>query len=150
MDPQLFIYLDRLIEGKEQSLDETLPSNVFFKNEKDLKFSSDMKICGKAYITTDHLLVDISAKIEADMPCIICQKDVPFQLEMEKQTLTIPLEEIKNKVYDYTSLIRESLLLQLPQTKECKGGCPDRSSIEPFLVKDDENIEKHFPFAGLE
>lgn len=150
MDQQLFIYIDRLIEGKEQNLDDVLPSKTLFEDESELHFHSDITIRGKAYITTDHLVIDIFATIKAEMPCIICAKPVPFTLEMERQTLTIPLEEIKNKVYNYTSLIRESLLLQVPQTKECKNSCPERVSIEPFLIKNSENKETHFPFAELE
>lgn len=144
------IFLDRLTEGNEQDLDDVIPSDLIFANEHELKFGKDTTIKGKAYLASDHLVIDIYAKVEVKMPCIICSKWVPFVLEMEKQTHTIPIEDVKNKIYNYQDLIKESILLQIPQTIECASSCPERPSIAQFLVKEEKDLSKHFPFSGLE
>lgn len=144
------IFLDRLIDGSEQDLDDTISNDQLFVNEDELKFDNTTTVKGKAYLAADHLIIDIYAEVGVKMPCSVCNEFIPFNLKMERQKLTIPTEEIKNKVYNYKDLIKESILLQIPQTIECEGRCPERPSIEPYLAKKKADLSNHFPFSGLE
>ena len=150
MDHDFTVFIDRLTEGKTQSIDEKVLKDFFFEDEEALKFAPEVLVKGKAYLTNDHLVLDIEVKTEASMPCIICEKFVPFSLEIEKQTLTIPLEEIKSKIFSYKDLIKEGILLQLPQTKECNDGCSLREEISSYMKKQNNDVTTHFPFSGIE
>lgn len=150
MEDNLSIYIDRLNDGKTQVIEDKILKTDFFEDEKDLKFGPSIEIRGKAYLTNDHLVLDIGATTSVSMPCLVCNQLVPYALTMEKQKLTIPLEEIASKIFSFKDLLRENLLLQLPQTIECSNGCVERKNIEQYLTKEKQNSSTHFPFSGLE
>jgi len=150
MEDSLAIYIDRLNDGKTQPIEEEVLKEHLFEDEKELAFGPSVEVKGKAYLTNDHLVIDLGATTSVKMPCIICNKFVPFPLKMEKQTITIPLEEVVSKIFSFKDVLREGLLLQLPQTIECSNGCVERKDINKYLTKEKQDSSKHFPFSGLE
>jgi hypothetical protein len=64
-----------------------------------------------------------------------------------------PLAEIPSALFDYTELVREAILLQVPAFAECRqGNCPERTVIKKFLTSTEappSSPDSHFPFAHL-
>ena len=146
------IFLDRLYDGKEQNLQDSIPKELLFVDEEELKFEGPVEITGKAYLAYDHLVIRINAKALVNLPCVICTQPVSFFLKVVDRTYSIPVEEISGKIFFFKDLLKEELLLEVPQRKECNDLCKERENIAPFLKKDEQkdNPEIHFPFSGLE
>lgn len=146
------IFLDRLFDGKEQILQDSIPKEFLFVDEEELKFEGPVEIKGKAYLAYDHLVIRLNAEALVNLPCVICTQPVSFFLKIKDRTHSIPIKEISGKIFSFKDLLKEELLLEVPQTKECNDLCKERKNIAPFLNKkqQNDNPENHFPFSGLE
>jgi uncharacterized metal-binding protein YceD (DUF177 family) len=141
------IFIDRLKGGATEKIEETHDSAFLGPDETDLKFGEAVKVKGTAYLTDDHLVIQMRAATMIQMPCAVCNKLQGIKLVGEFTTAE-PIAEIRGAVFDYSEALREALLLELPKTIECNGGkCPERAAIKPYLQ---EETRTYFPFADLE
>ena len=65
---------------------------------------------------------------------------------------TEPLSANRTGLFDLREPLREALLIELPKTAECPGGCKERKEITQFLRKNPEAPdapETYFPFSDL-
>jgi len=150
MDVQFKIYLDRLKGGDEQPIKLVLSPEFLEIHEKDfLEFPDQVTIHGKAYLADNHLILLLSAKTTAYMPCTVCNKMTPIVLELNNFYHTKPLEEIVGSLFDFRLPLRDALLLDLPSFVECnQGHCPERINLSPYLAeKKDQN---YYPFSKLD
>lgn len=142
----LKIYIDRLLGEKTESIKEMASPALMDIHETELSFSSPIQIEGTAYLAGDHLVLHLSVETEATQPCSICNEPVTSKIILNDFYHTIPLDDFKEAVYNYTEILREAILLEIPQFVECHQGCPEHSSIKPYLRKE----ETHYPFGDLE
>ncbi|MDN3509221.1 MAG: hypothetical protein P0S93_04325, partial [Candidatus Neptunochlamydia sp.] len=84
-------------------------------------------------------------KTEAEMPCLICNKRIQKKIVISSFYHTEEVANIKGHIYDYTDLIKEAVLLEVPSFVECMGNCPKRAELKNYLDKG----ETQFPFADL-
>lgn len=145
MKTQLKIYIDRLLDGKTEKIEETLKSDFIDIAEAELDFPSPVCVQGKTYIAEEHLIIQLKIKTDAHIPCSICNKSVKISIEIEKFYHTEELSEIKGQIYDFTSPLREGILLEVPTYVECMEKCPEREKIKKYLSEGN----KQFPFADL-
>ncbi len=146
------IFIDRLKEGQTLPIEETTPPSFLDLEEKELRFNVPVVVSGKAYLSGDHLVLNFSAATEALMPCTICNEFFSVPLRVENFTHVEPIAEIVNHIFDYTELLRETILLEIPAFAECHGGkCPERAKINEYLRKKQEKVQDpvHFPFNDL-
>lgn len=146
------IFIDRLKGGQTEKIDEMADPLFLSVDEKELSFPSKIEVKGEAYLTDDHLIIRLKVKTVAKMPCAICNEMIERELKVDNFTHAQPIEEIPSAVFDYSELLREALLLDLPQYVECnKGNCPERATIAPFL-RSQAKVEKttYFPFADMD
>ncbi len=141
----LIIHTEQLEEGKKERIKATLPPDFLAISEAELSFKSPILLSGEAVVITDHLILLFSAKTEALMPCSVCNKNIRISIQVQEISHTLPLSEMASSIFDYTDLVREEILLQIPQFVECSSGkCPERPQIDKFLKK-----PGNFPFADL-
>ena len=144
---QLKIYTEQLRNGKRETLDLTLPSNFLDLHEQDLAFENPIQLKGEVYAADDQMIVHLKAKTEGKMPCSICNQITPLSLQTEDIYHTIPFNEISTQIFDLSDLVREEIVLFIPQFIECNHGhCPERPSVAKFIK---EKSDHHFPFADL-
>ncbi len=141
------IYIDRLKSGNCDEFDQVLPSSFLDVDEDELSFCGDIKVHGKAYLSGDHLTLQLNASATAQMPCRICNQVTRVTIELKNSCMPVALEEIKGAVFNPNELVREIILAEVPAQTECKGNCPLREELKPFL-KEEEEI--YFPFKDLE
>lgn len=150
------IFIDRLKDGHIEKFSKTIPASVFELKEDDLTFKEPIEIKGEAYLATDHLIVKLKAKTKISLPCSICNEPTLIPIEISDFYHAEPVAEIRGSVFDYLELLREDILIQVPQFTECHGGnCPERENLKKFMKK--ENTESstqnksnhHFPFSQL-
>ncbi len=144
---ELVIYVDRLKEGQEECFEGTVSSD-FLGN--DPQFEPLVFLSGKAYVAGEHLMIKLKAKAGAYIPCSICNEPVLVNLELQDFYHAEDLKEIPS-VFNFSSLVREDLLLQLPQFAECGGSCPERETLKHILKREETSkpSDVQFPFSHL-
>jgi len=140
---ELTIYIDRLADGQEEVFEGTIPTSFL---GEDPQFQETLTLSGKAYVTGDHLILKLEASTAAWLPCSICNEPTLVPLTLTNFYHAESTKEIPS-VFDFSVLLRDDLLLQLPQFTECKGKCPERATIEKFLKEPTTGAQ--FPFSIL-
>jgi uncharacterized metal-binding protein YceD (DUF177 family) len=144
----LKVFTDRLKDEEVQAISETIPSSLLQAEENELHFDDSVSINGKAYLASDHLVIDLKISATAKMPCIVCNEEAPFSMQIQDFTHTVALEEIPSAVYDYTEEVRSAILLKIPQFFEChEGKCPTRGEVKKYLKE--PGCDTHSPFSDL-
>jgi hypothetical protein len=145
------ISLALLEEGEEVITEETISCDFLDVQEEELRFEDTVSVHTIASLVDQHILLKISAKCTALLPCSICNEWTDYPISIENFSVTEELPE-KIKFFDYTNILREVLLLELPQFVECNGGsCPERKNMECYCTKssDEKKIAEYFPFEQL-
>jgi uncharacterized metal-binding protein YceD (DUF177 family) len=162
MNDAFNIYVEQLRNGHEEDLHEELPSDFIDVNEADLKYTSPVKIDGKAYLAEDSLILHLDISTYATIPCAVCNSPVSVEVSIENFYHAEPLEEVKTGIYNLQNLLRETILLDTPQFAECnRGACAEREKLSKYLktpgTKADETSgikaledEGYRPFSDLE
>ena len=149
MNELFCIYIDRLKEGVVQKIDLSLSPDFFEVSEQGLCLDKPTQVTGETYLTDEDLVVHFSASTIVQMPCAVCNQMTPFILAVKNFYHAEPLINIRTAVFDIRSVVREALLVELPNVIECNGECKERASITPYLRKAEQNSESYFPFSDL-
>ena len=146
------IWIDRLKSGQTQLINESFDSSFLDVQEAELQLNTPVVVVGEAYLTESELIFRFQASTQATMPCAICNQMTPVKLSVKDFYHAHSLSEIPSAVFDYQEILREALLIELPQYVECnKGKCPDRKIIAPYLRSEKKAQEEtHFPFSNLD
>lgn len=152
MSDAFILYIDRLKGEAVQKLGMLLSPEFFDIHESDLLFEDPVEVSGEAYLVEEELIIHMNASTTARMPCSICNQMLPITLSIKNFYHAEPLSSIKSGLFDLREPLREALLIELPKTVECPGGCKERESIAPYLKKNPEAPnapEPYFPFSDL-
>lgn len=149
MHPELKVYLDRLQGGKTENIELELSSAFLDVNEPDLKFGDTVTVKGKAYLASEHLVIELEIQAEAILPCAICNEPVREMLKISRMYHTEELEAIRGRVYNYTQPLREAILLEVPTFSECQGSCPQRKELDKYKPHEGKSDSVQFPFVDL-
>ena len=149
------IYVDQLREGQVEEISETLNPDFLDIHEKELSFSEPIVIDGEAYLTDDSLVMRLNASTSAKMPCSICNEQVEVGIKLKDFYHSEPLSEIKTGVYNFSEMLREAILLEVPPFAECfEGKCPTRAEVHKYMKLPSEQVEEedegYQPFANLD
>ncbi len=153
MSNSLEIWIDRLRDGETQKIEGSFDSSFLSIEEKELVFSSPVVVHGEAYLADTHLVIHLKASTQAKMPCAICNEMIDMDVKIDNFYHAEAIEELRGAVFDCSAPLRDTLLLEIPQYAECRGGhCPERATIAPYLKKTGSNPDNktQFPFAGLD
>lgn len=154
MELQLFI--DRLKEGQVETFSEELSAEAVGLEDAGISFAGKVGLEGTAYIAVDHLIIKLQAHATVKVPCSICNEETDIQIQVPNFYHTEPVSAIAGSVFDFTHLLREDILLQVPQFTEChQGKCPERELIKKYIKKESVRTAPenpgpvHFPFSNL-
>ena len=147
---ELKLFIDRLKQEGTETFSYQLPSHLLNIEEKDLSCSSDVLIEGSAYLAIDHLIIKMNLSTTIAMPCNICNEQTNIAICLPNLYHAVPIEEIRGSIFDLLELVREEILLQIPQFTECEGNCPQRSDMKKYLTSEKpKETNTHFPFLTL-
>lgn len=156
MEEAFKIYVDRLSDGTVEHLDETFPSGFLIEGKEEFSFEPDVKVSGEAYVAEQELILHLNLSAVAIVPCAICNEPVKVPVEVQGFYHAESLEETRSGVYCYRDLLRETILLEVPQFVECEGHCPKREDFVNYLSDPDKKVGKnnneeegYKPFADL-
>ncbi len=143
------IYIDRLSSEKTQLIKEEVSPSFLEIDEEDLRFLWPVFLDGDAYIAGDYLIISINVETFFEMPCRICNEKKKYPFHVQSCYITVALDKISQKIYDFSDQLRELILLEVPQFVECNNNhCPKREVIKPYLKKKLEK-DKYLPFKDL-
>lgn len=141
----MHIFIDRLKKEEVLHIKEETPSAFLEISEPELSFKDPVHISGKAYIVEDHLILQFNIQTTCDVPCCICNTLFTKNINIQSFYHAQPLEELKLPIFDYSLLVREAILLELPAFTECNAGnCPERTCVSKYL-----STSNSFPFQDL-
>lgn len=148
----LKIYIDRLKGGHLESIQETVPQDFMDIHEKELSFIKPVSVSGSAYLVGQELILRLKVSTEILLPCAICNEPIEFPIVLNDFCHAVDIGELKSSVFDYSSELREAILLQTPQFAEChNGNCPERESLKKFLKPARPKANpSQFPFSDLD
>jgi uncharacterized metal-binding protein YceD (DUF177 family) len=130
------IFVDRLANGTREEIKLSAEPQFMDVSESELEFSHPVEVKGQAYVSDHSLFLHLSASTCAQLPCSICNQMTHIPLEISGFVHVESVAEIKGKVYDFSPVIREALLLELPYTAECSSGeCPEREVLKDYFSK---------------
>jgi uncharacterized metal-binding protein YceD (DUF177 family) len=155
MNEAFKIYVDQLRDGHMEELDENLPPGFLDIHEKDLTFQDTVKVKGEAYLANDELVLHLDIEAKGEIPCTICNEKVIVKIDIPNFYYAVPLAEVKSGIYNFSDILRETILLEVTPFAECEGNCPKRKEIQKYLKKDlgpekKEEEEGYKPFADLD
>lgn len=146
------IYVDRLRGGNTQVIDAVLDPSFIDVEEPDLSFPEPVQLKGEAYLTDDHLILHLKASTKTLRPCSVCNELTATNLAVHDFYHTEMIQDIPSAVFDFSEILREALLIELPLTIECnEGHCPERQTLRPFMSsKERKENPTYFPFTDME
>lgn len=148
----LRIYTEPLRKGVKEKIDLSVDPSFLDIQEEGLRFKTPVHVTGEAYTTDTDLILHLSCSTEVELPCCICNDFFTLSLKASDIYATEVLEELDSAVYDYSVLLREEILLQLPTYAECHGGqCPERETLSAYLKPKEppKESKEHHPFREL-
>lgn len=136
MDEELKIYVDQLRGGKVEKIDRSFSSDFLDVHEDMLSFHDNVVVGGEAYVTNEDLVLHLDLATKGLISCSICNDPVDVDLKIQGYYFVEPLSNIKSGIYNMRDLIREVVLLEIPEFAECnEGNCPKRKEIGKYLKK---------------
>lgn len=150
MTSEYKILVDRLRDGQVEKIEGFFDPTFLEIDEKELLFPSPIEVHGCAYLSEDHLILRFKGRAVAKMPCAICNQMIDVEVKISDFYHAEPLEEIREACFDYKEPLREAFLVELPKIVECKGNCPERALLSPFMrSKPRSETPTYFPFSDL-
>jgi uncharacterized metal-binding protein YceD (DUF177 family) len=149
---ELTVYTGRMKEGKAETFSGSIQADSLLPKEADLLFPGKLDLSGEAYLAGDHLIIKLEASALAQIPCAICNAPTEVPILLKNFYHAEPLEKLSSGVFDFSELLREDFLLELPQFTECNGTCPERKNMGKYLKVSATTASSHdiqFPFADL-
>lgn len=153
MHDQLIIYTEQLRDGHKELVNLCLDPSFLDIHEKELSCDAPVRIEGEVYATEDHLVFHLTCTTSIKLPCAVCNQTLSLPLNVSKIYHTLSLKELSSAIFDYSTLVREEIILKIPPFAECcNGQCPERASLSSFLKSSqaEKQTPTYFPFSKLD
>lgn len=139
------LYVDRIRDGNQLTINELFPSALLFQEEEELKFPSPVSFAGTALLSEGNLILQFKAKTDYAMPCSVCNAFASHTLETGNIDLFIDGEEFKSGIYFFDAALREAILLEIPQFKKCGGEkCLDEEEMLQYIKREESKSASPF------
>ncbi|MGR3973051.1 MAG: hypothetical protein QRY72_00500 [Candidatus Rhabdochlamydia sp.] len=149
MTEDLILFIDRLEEGQEELINHTLAGSFLGIHEEEIQTPHPVMIKGKASCICSFLMLSLEVSTVIVMPCSICNALTTVCLSNQDISYSLPLSDLPSSQFDYTELVREEIVMMIPQFTHCsQGNCPKREGINQYCKKNVPSSQ-NFPFAQL-
>ena len=104
-------------------------------DESELHFGPQVDIRGEAYVVEDQLILHLDLIVPVVSICTICSGDAALTIDINNLYHIEDIKKLKTTIFDFSSVLRQEILLEVPRYAECRGGnCPDREAMKGYLV----------------
>lgn len=140
MGDEFKIFVHRLKEGQKEAINESFDPAFMQIEEDELAFSVPVEVQGEAECSLEALVLRLAVVTQATMPCAICNDEVQVDVKIPDFCHMMELREVKGDVFNFSGVLREAILLELPPTAECNAGqCPERASLAKYFSRRDQD-----------
>lgn len=145
--------LDVLKKGKTEELKFSVPCDFLDVHDAYLHFHGNVDVQGEAYIVDTRVVLHLDVVAHAIVPCIVCNGEADVEVCLHNFYHVEDISESRQPIYDFSTILREEILVECPQYSECHNGqCPDRNVVNQYLSQRDERDEydtMSLPFSRL-
>lgn len=136
MEDWFKIYIERLREKPERhSL--TVSPDFLEVHEPFLQFPYPIELKIYHYLADQVLICEWQIKAKFSTICSICAEPCEGVIAIDSYSHAEELANIPQSVFNFKDLLRDTILLHIPQYIECCGGnCPKREAMFAYLVKE--------------
>lgn len=138
IDEKFIINTDRLRKNKELKfkIDMSVPSDFLDVDEPELGFGEIIDIEGETYIVDDQLILHLDVVVPFALVCKVCNGDAAVLVKIHNFYHVEDLKGMKSPFFDFSKILREEILLEVPRFPECNGGnCPEREFINQYIER---------------
>lgn len=155
MKETFLINIDHLADDKVIEVDEQLSPTFLDLHDEEIEFPNPIEIEGKAYLASDHLVVQLKVKTTMKLPCSQCNDNVSQTILIDPFYISESTQELGHHMFDLLPQLREAILLEVPQFSKCSDqDCPNRGMLKTFIQKEEMKVassnEANFPFAEID
>lgn len=145
------IFVHHLVGGRVEEIEESLNPSFLEVEEPDLSFRDPILMKGTAELSEESIFLKLKLDTAVLLPCAICDQKIKVPLVISDIYHVEDISELKGDLFDFKEVVREEILLSLPQIVECGGNCPERAALAPFLTPAKKEFveEKIYPFKDL-
>ena len=143
------ILVDRLKNEKEQHIQESVDVSFLGVDEPTLHYEGVVKVDGTVQLQHQEVLLNLNVEAQAHTPCTICTEDVTVDVKIKHFITSYHLDEVKSETLDYSSAIRDCILLETPKFAECMNNCSKRGELKTYLA-DPKKKKKQQPFENID
>ncbi len=115
------LMIDRLRDGHRELIAGSVPADFLEVKEEELSFPHPVSFRGEAYLAEDHLIINLEAKTDCELPCSLCNERFMRPLHLPTLTLAIAIEELRKPFYSFRDELRTALLLEVPAFAHCSS-----------------------------
>ncbi len=134
MNDEFVINLDQLRKRKNHPLNMTVSSDFLGIEEGALHFGPQVDIEGEAYIVDERLILHLDVLVPAILTCTICNGDVQKTVKINNLYHIEEIAQIKSPTFDIAPILRQEILLEVPNYVECReGNCPQREIFKAYM-----------------
>ena len=128
------LHLHHLKEGTPFCLEDDFDPSFLDIHEEDLQFVDPVHVKVKIEKKDSLLIFHLSLNTYATIPCSICNQPTKTPLTLKDYVHTEEMASYTHAHFDYTEILREALLVDVPFFIECHdGNCPERKHIASYL-----------------
>lgn len=130
------INIDRLRKSGNLSLDAQVPPDFLFVEDSEIKFKEPVQVKGNIYVVDHKLVFHLDVSTLASVKCTICNSDTDIKIDVKDFYHIEEIAKLKSPIFNYSSILREEVLLEVPRFAECNDSCPEREFIKKYFKPD--------------
>ncbi len=135
MQDDFLINIDQVRKSGNLSLNMSVSSDFLNIDESEIHFGPQVDIRGEAYVVDDRLILHLDLIVPAILVCKMCSGDAPITIDINSLYHIEEIKNLKTTIFDFSSVLRQEILLEVPRFAECRGGnCPDRETMKAYLA----------------
>ena len=136
MQELFYIYIDRLSEGKTETIDVNVDSAFLEVSDGNLFFPEQVLFQGSAYLADSHLVINLNVSTSYQTFCKICNDLILNPFTLKGLYITEEITNLSSKIFDLQEPLRDAILLEIPLFSECKGECPMRKELKKYFKQE--------------
>ena len=135
MSNKCLFFLDQLQGGGEIAIDLELdPSFLELQETDEAKACSSIVVEGPACLVDGFICLSVEATGSFRMACALCNEPFEYKVKVPIRHQE-PTDTMKQGKWNFTEVVREAILLELPFFPQCGGKeCLHREEIQKYLV----------------
>src|SRR5258707_15679103 len=100
MKKQLPIYIERLVDGQTEEINEVIDPKLLAISDKEITANNAVTVTGEAYIADPFLLLQLSISTTLDLACSVCNEPFSYPVEITRLMNEVAFEEVPGGVFD--------------------------------------------------